>query len=355
MKLFDCHCHFQWGPRGVVPLLQNVPPRPKATSSASTVPLQQELPIASTSSIGQNEFSFAGAAIMSTHLRDYPQVDACVLTLHERSYMAVPCYGIHPWFLHEVLHLNDEDEGTNTCTSSHEIERGRLIIDDDWLVDLRHRLMANPHAIVGEIGLDGARWRVPDGDNAVNKSRDEIANNQDNTTVWKYQKRMLSCPMSLQQEAFEQQLIVATELHRPVSIHVVQAWGELLESLSNVQEMMRQKYSSVGSLSDHKVDGQYQSDRRQTKQQQKKKHQKQLLLPPKIYFHAFSGKAGLLPSLFAVIEKGNVPRDNVYFGFAPVSAGLVVFFSIFLLWSLHDLISMRRQYPISTLRKLLPS
>ena len=345
MKLFDCHCHFHLGPRGLMPLLQNVPPRP--TPSLSTVPLQQELPSASTSSVSdQNKFSFAGAAIMSTHPRDYPQVDACVSTLHERSYMAVPCYGIHPWFLHEVLHLNDEDRGTDGGKESNK--------DNDWLVELRGRLMANPHAIVGEIGLDGARWRVPKGDNAVNKSRDEIANNQDNTTAWKYQKRMLSCPMSLQQEAFEQQLIVATELHRPVSIHVVQAWGELLDSLSNVQEMMRQKYSSVDSLSYLKADGKYQSDRRQTKQQQKKKHQKQLLLPPKMFFHAFSGKAGLLPSLFAAIEKCNVPRDNVYFGFSPVSAGLDVFFSICSLCSIHDLILMRRQYQISTPRRLLP-
>ena len=346
MKLFDCHCHFHLGPRGLVPLLQNVvPPRP--TPSLSTVPRQQELPSASTSSRSdQNKFSFAGAAIMSTHPRDYPQVDACVSTLHERSYMAVPCYGIHPWFLHEVLHLNDEDRGTDGGKESNK--------DNDWLVELRGRLMANPHAIVGEIGLDGARWRVPKGDNAVNKSRDEIANNQDNTTAWKYQKRMLSCPMSLQQEAFEQQLIVATELHRPVSIHVVQAWGELLDSLSNVQEMMRQKYSSVDSLSYLKADGKYQSDRRQTKQQQKKKHQKQLLLPPKMFFHAFSGKAGLLPSLFAAIKKCNVPRDNVYFGFSPVSAGLDVFFSICSLCSIHDLILMRRQYQISTPRRLLP-
>jgi hypothetical protein len=45
---------------------------------------------------------------------------------------------------------------------------------------------------------------------------------------------------------------------------------------------------------------------------------KPLLLPPKMYFHAFSGKAGVLPSLLAACEKGNIPRGDVYFGFAPV-------------------------------------
>jgi len=253
---------------------------------------------------------------MSTHPRDYAQVDACVSTLHEQSYLAVPCYGIHPWFLHEVLALDEEEVG-NYNSNSGAIE-GEGNKDDDWLTELRQRLIDHPNAIVGEIGLDGARWRAAPGDDNDGSN----TNNPDNNAAWKYQKRMLSCPMNLQRRAFEQQLVVATELNRPVSIHVVQAWGELLDSLSNVRELMRQKYERIddGICDDdeHQIDAQYSSIRRKRKKQQQKTKNRQLL-PPKIYFHAFSGKAGILPSLLAAIEKGNVSRDDVYFGFAPVS------------------------------------
>lgn len=51
----------------------------------------------------------------------------------------------------------------------------------------------------------------------------------------------------------------------------------------------------------------------------RRKRESRLLLPPKIYFHAFSGKAGILSSIFAACDRWNVPRENVYFGFAPVS------------------------------------
>ncbi len=88
---------------------------------------------------------------------------------------------------------------------------------------------------------------------------------------------------------------------------------------------MREKYEMIDDgicdddviddTADHIVDEQYSSIRRKKKKQSKNR----LLLPPKIYFHAFSGKAGILPSLLAAIEKGNVSRDDVYFGFAPVS------------------------------------
>jgi Tat protein secretion system quality control protein TatD with DNase activity len=257
---------------------------------------------------------------MSTHPRDYPKVDECVSRLHERSYMAVPCYGIHPWFLHEVLSLDDERVGHDNNSNSGDFE-GVANKQDAWLMELRYRLLANPLAIVGEIGLDGARWRsVPDDDNVDNKASDKVTNNQASNTVWKYQKRILSCPMNLQRQAFEQQLVLATELHRPVSIHVVQAWGELFDSFANVRELMRQKNKMKDNyVYDDSVGDQETSNRRQKKLEQTIKRQKQLLLPPKIYFHAFSGKAGVISSLLAAIEKGNVSREDVYFGFAPVS------------------------------------
>lgn len=241
MKLFDAHSHMHMGPRGLV------------------VP----------SAVEQTPFTFDGAAIMSTHPRDYTKVDSIVSGLRDRDCTAVPCYGIHPWFLYDVL------------TSEEEVH---------WLRELKQRLISHSDAIVGEIGLDGNRW---------------VEVEQSDTTqdsIWK-RERVLACPMELQRKAFEEQLILAVELQRPVSIHVVSAWGELFAAFDSVCARMKHKYDQMEV---EVKDG-----------QRKRRKTKPKLLPPKIYFHAFSGKLGALPSIRSACTKGNIPFEDVYFGFPP--------------------------------------
>lgn len=240
MKLFDAHSHMHMGPRGLV------------------VPAAAE----------QSPFAFDGAAIMSTHPRDYCKVDSIVSGLRDRDYRAVPCYGIHPWFLYDVLSSSDEETV--------------------WLGELKQRLIDHPDAIVGEIGLDGNRWV-------------EVEQSDDSEeSIWK-RERVLACPMELQRKAFEEQLVLATELQRPVSIHVVSAWGELFAAFNNVRERIKHKYDQLEVVNE----------------QRKRRRIKPKLLPPKIYFHAFSGKAGVLPSIRSACAKGNIPLEDVYFGFPP--------------------------------------
>ena len=276
MKLFDCHCHVHLGPHGLNPLLQSIPT--SINNNANNADAGDD-----------NELLFNGAAIMSTHPRDYKQVDSVVSKLREESYNAIPCYGVHPWFLHDVDNIYGEEE------------------EWEWLIELRKHLIDNPDAIVGEIGLDGARWReVEEEDDDTDKRKDV-----DDVTIWN-RKRILSCPMDIQQKAFEQQLYIAADLERPVSIHVVKAWGELFDSLETVRDMMKQKYLEEEEATSS------QNDEIETEQSTKKKKKpKMLLLPPTIYFHAFSGKAGVINSILAACEKGNVSRENVFFGFAP--------------------------------------
>eukprot|EP00984_Skeletonema_dohrnii_P018483 scaffold8650_cov118-Skeletonema_dohrnii-CCMP3373.AAC.4 len=243
MKLFDAHSHMHMGPRGLV------------------------IPAA----VEQTPFTFDGAAIMSTHPRDYIKVDSIVSGLRDRDYRAVPCYGIHPWFLYDVLTSSDDEEV-------------------DWLGELKQRLIDHPDAIVGEIGLDGNRWvEVEQSD-------------QSEESIWK-RERVLACPMELQRKAFEEQLVLAAELQRPVSIHVVSAWGELFAAFDNVRERMKHKHEQ---MTVQVVD-----------ERRKRRKPKPKLLPPKIYFHAFSGKAGALPSIRSACTKGNIPLEDVYFGFPP--------------------------------------
>ncbi|KAL9182991.1 hypothetical protein ACHAXT_004270 [Thalassiosira profunda] len=285
MRLFDSHCHVHLGPQGVSALLQSLPPPLPLAENASP----------SSSGDASTPFAFAGAAVMSTHPRDYPAVDSAVAALRENSYRAVPCYGIHPWFLHEVVLPSQSDGDGSTDGGSSGSD------DGEWLAELRQRLIDNPDAIVGEIGLDGARWREVETDG-----------NSEHESIWD-RERVLSCPMDLQQHAFEEQLLLAAELGRPASIHVVRAWGELFDSLNVVRERMQQRY-----LTTDERKGEALNDRRLSKREKKEKKKRRKLLPPKLYFHAFSGKAGVIPSLLAACEEGNVLREDVYFGFPPV-------------------------------------
>lgn len=84
----------------------------------------------------------------------------------------IPCYGLHPWY------VNDRSK--------------------DWLSTLKSMLLSEPAAAVGEVGLcQSKRGRLVDSD--------------------------------LQVEVLKQQLHLARELHRPVAVHCVQAFGPLLQ------------------------------------------------------------------------------------------------------------------------------
>lgn len=85
---------------------------------------------------------------------------------------AIPSYGLHPWYA--------------AARSDH------------WLDDLRERLKSDPRAAVGEVGLD--RW-IQDYD------------------------------LDLQRAVFFDQLKLAVEFDRPVTIHCVRAWGALSDAL----------------------------------------------------------------------------------------------------------------------------
>ena len=86
----------------------------------------------------------------------------------------IPSFGLHPW------KVGSETEG--------------------WLEDLEERLRRHPAAGVGEIGLD--RW-------------------------------IRGHDLEKQRSAFLAQLKLAERLGRPLSIHCLQAWGSLLEILTD--------------------------------------------------------------------------------------------------------------------------
>jgi Tat protein secretion system quality control protein TatD with DNase activity len=228
--------------------------------------------------------SLCGMAIMSTHPRDFdkvldmamstnPNLESSSSSESTSSFCVVPCLGVHPWFLHELV----EDDWTivtaattTTITTAREIPR--------WVADLEDMILQHSHVMVGEIGLDKHHFDL-------------------NT-------RQLKTPLSKQIEAFQYQLELAMIHQRPVSIHCVRAIGPLMDTIQHVICQCKSNYS-------------------------KQWH------PPKLYFHAFGGKAATAKQIITSIEKqfpttastttttttmmsSSLSSTNVYFGFAPI-------------------------------------
>lgn len=103
-----------------------------------------------------------------------------VLGLARTYPSVVPCFGVHPWYAGSV--------------------------GPDWLAELKQFLTATASG-VGETGLD--RHIEP---------RDEEA----------------------QLSVFRSQLTLAAELDRPITIHCVQAWGLMMETLKTHKPLPRQ-------------------------------------------------------------------------------------------------------------------
>ena len=122
------------------------------------------------------------AVVNGTCETDWPEVGA----LAKISSSVLPSYGLHPW-----------DAGNRT---------------PDWQKNLLAQLDADPRAAVGEIGLD--RWIIdrakPDDLRLTGLRR---------------------APLAEQTEVFAWQLALAAERNLPASIHCLDAFGPLLDTL----------------------------------------------------------------------------------------------------------------------------
>lgn len=109
-----------------------------------------------------------------THPGDWPNVLAL-----QRQYpdSVVPQLGLHPWWV------------------------GKDPSDDDWFVELKRLLIENPHAGLGECGLD--------------KSGSRKHTFQEQCVV------------------FQRQICLALELNRPLSIHCVRAYGTMYDHVKD--------------------------------------------------------------------------------------------------------------------------
>jgi TatD DNase family protein len=123
-----------------------------------------------------------GMVVNGTCVADWAEVEA----LGREVPWLIPSFGLHPW------DCGNREEG--------------------WLEALRARLLACPRAQVGEIGID--RWILdrakPDDPRLAGLRR---------------------APLDEQLQVFHAQMDLACELGRTPSIHCIDAWGQLLDSL----------------------------------------------------------------------------------------------------------------------------
>ena len=130
------------------------------------------------------------AVVNGTNEEEWPLVES----LAGEHRWILPSYGIHPW-----------DCGNRSV---------------NWLIALRNRMVSEPHAAVGEIGLD--RWII----DGIKPGDPRIAG-------------LRIASLDEQGEVFGAQLALAAEFNRAASIHCVQAWGKLFEILQDTPRPAR--------------------------------------------------------------------------------------------------------------------
>ncbi len=332
---FDAHNHIQLGPPPPSPNLNQFVPAAQGISSAisedtsgvcgedenSTGDYRRSSLVKSLGEYIQHEIKgkrLSGMAMMATHPRDFSTLldleRELQRSLHKQhidgesenrkvAMTIVPCLGVHPWFLHELDPENDwalvpslpppqarEDNRSNEYQANHV---------PNWIGNLESILAEHPHLPVGEIGLDNFHF-------------DPIT-------------QELTTPMDQQVEALKLQLQVATKFQRPVSLHCVRAMGKLMDVLEEIAEENFQRLSEEWNSGEkiHSSCG-------------LEKHNCNHLLPPRLYFHAFGGKAATATQFVKTLEKPrrikisnesirsqtrkkfiSILPPKVYFGFAP--------------------------------------
>jgi Tat protein secretion system quality control protein TatD with DNase activity len=269
--------------------------------------------------------------VMGTRTQDQPLVASIVAShglkssegLSEGPTTVVAGFGWHPWFSHE---LYDDTVNEPTYVHSEDIEAAKKghyqkILspkpeeEEVWrglpapkplssiIGDMRERLMADPVAIIGEIGLDKA-FRLP----TPWVAGAQMQSGHDPTrTPGGRERRPLSrlnIEMSHQKAVLVAQLKLAGEMGRPVSVHGVQVHGLLYDCLTS-------------SWKGHELKGKRSQQKQAKKQYAENEDQDKAAkpFPPRICLHSFSGKSDavkqyLKPSIPATIFYSFSKKNN---------------------------------------------
>ena len=180
-----------------------------------------------------------------------PPLRSATILFRSQLTFATRSAGIHPWFTHP-LSLDTPPKPKldhysslllNTpATASLDLTPLLPTLPDpvpiaDFLRSLRANLEAQPHAMLGEVGLDKA-FRIPVPLPSEDKKDDDdepIADAKPVTVSSPLRTSVLATPVEHQLACLRAQIVLAVELRRNVSFHSVRAPEDTVKSLELIK------------------------------------------------------------------------------------------------------------------------
>ncbi|KAK5580710.1 hypothetical protein RB653_000734 [Dictyostelium firmibasis] len=160
------------------------------------------------------DLPFKKVLLMGTTVEDWDRVNQLADKINNDD-KVIRCFGIHPWFVYNYLppteligqvlkegEITTNNSNNNDSSSSSNSNKNIIKIDETWKIKMKEQLIKYPNSMVGEIGID-----------KVTKVRLNGLNRNDQDS---------------QMKVFKDQIEIANELGRLVSLHCVQLQGKLL-------------------------------------------------------------------------------------------------------------------------------
>jgi Tat protein secretion system quality control protein TatD with DNase activity len=278
LGVFDAHCH----PTDTMPNIESIPQmKARVLTIMATRAQDQELiaQVADKLQLRNKSSAYKGT-----------NENECV----------IPCFGWHPWFSHQLFDESmyasrdvlNEDETLKHYTSV--LSPSPKPEDHDFLLGLpqpqplsqllsqtREYLKKYPLALVGEIGIDKS-FRIPD------KWTSEHEEQRDDTlTPGGREGRRLSpyrVSMDHQKKVLKAQLELAGEMQRAVSVHGVQAHGQVFDVLKETWKGHERKVLSKRERKMQQVASSMNAEESEDEVDTRPKP-----FPPRVCLHSYSG------------------------------------------------------------------
>ncbi|KAH9818396.1 TatD family [Melampsora americana] len=151
-----------------------------------------------------------------------------------------PAFGLHPWFSHQICFTTDPSENeSDQLPLILEKDQDQSIIKshlsnpielNEFLNELKDRLVSIPDSMLGEVGLDKS-FKVHIPIPIQNSNQNQNQNQKDQTKLIKSKVKV-----EHQIKVLEAQLDLAISLRKPISLHGVKAIEEMIQVFNRLKE-----------------------------------------------------------------------------------------------------------------------
>jgi Tat protein secretion system quality control protein TatD with DNase activity len=178
---------------------------------------------------------------MSTSSKDQHLVSQLADRLADKI---TPAFGYHPWFVH-LISCSSFDDPKDHYRNLFKGEKNRVELEEllpglpdpislsTILATLRANLERHPNAILGEVGIDRV-FRLPSDPRGWTREPEQTANSH---TLARRDRPLtnLYTPLDHQMHIIKEQIAIAIELGRSVSLHSVRAGGATVTLLEDLK------------------------------------------------------------------------------------------------------------------------